>query len=131
MSIQQYEPDVYYHISPFAKNWIATSGVMNFCERNQCFWVLDTLASYVPELARTQGVDYFLIVTVDVNPDQTAVFSIKQESRDKDGDSYRVLVRQEIEYTDLTQRLTFWAINESAGDYNPACRTVVLLPEEY
>lgn len=124
-----YEAAMYYRFSPFAKNWIATSGVMNHCERNQCFWVLDTLASYVPTLAQRQGIDYFLIVTVEVKPDQTAVFTIKQEGRD--GDPYRVLVRQEIEYTDLTQSLTFWAINESTGNYNPACQTVVLLPEEY
>ena len=71
-----YEADMYYRISPFAKNWIATSGVMNHCERNRCYWVLDTLASYAPELAKRQGVDYFLIVRVEVHPDQTADFII-------------------------------------------------------
>lgn len=126
-----YDQDSYYRFSLLAKNWIATSGVMNRCEQNRCFWVLDTLASYVPTLAKTQGVDYFLIVQVEVSADQTAVFTIKQEDHDKGGDRYRVLVRQEIEYTDLSKNLTFWAINESAGDYNPACQTVVLLPEEY
>ncbi len=127
----QYQQDVYYRFSPFAKNWIATGGIMAHCERNKCFWVLDTLASYVPMLVKQKGVDYFLIVTIDVNPDQTAVFTIKQEGHDGDGDIYRVLVRQELEYTDLKDNLKFWAINESPGDYDPSAQTVVLLPEEY
>lgn len=127
-----YEADNYYRFNPFAKNWIATSGVMNHCHRNQCFWVLDTLASYVPTLARTQGVDYFLIVQVEVNPDQTAVFTIQQEQHDNEGNAtYQTLVRQEIDYTDLKDSWKFWAINESSGAYDPACQTVVLLPEEY
>jgi hypothetical protein len=124
-----YEADMYYRISPFAKNWIATSGVMNHCEQNRCYWVLDTLASYAPELAKRQGVDYFLIVRVEVHPDQTADFIIEQEDPEL-GDPV-VLIRQELEYTDLKQSLKFWAINESAGDYDSRCNTVVLLPEEY
>lgn len=124
-----YEQESYYRISPFARRWVATSGVMNTCHKEQCYWVLDTLASYVPQLARTKGVDYFLIVTVEVNPDQSAVFTIKQEGYD--GDYYRVLVCQEMDYTDLEQNLKLWAINESPGAYNPDNTTVVLLPEEY
>lgn len=127
-----YEADMYYRFSPFAKNWIATSGVMNHCERNRCFWVLDAVASYVPTLAKRNGVDYFLIVSVEVNPDKTALFTIKQEKHDRQGNHhYKTLIRQELEYTDLKESLTFWAINESAGAYDPACQTVVLLPEEY
>lgn len=129
MSQVQFEADTYYRFSPFAKRWIATSGVMNHCEKNRCFWVLDTLASYVSTLARTQGVDYFLIIQVEVNPDQTGVFTIEQE--EPGTTEHRVLVRQELDYTDLKTPLKFWAINESSGAYDPACQTVVLLPEEY
>lgn len=127
----QYQQDVYYRFSPFAKNWIATGGVLVFCDGHQCFWILDTLASYVPELSTRQGADYFLIVTVEINPDQTAVFTIKQENHDRDGEDYSVLVRQEIDYTDLKEDLKFWAINETTGAYDPTAQTVVLLPEEY
>ncbi|MDX2086046.1 MAG: hypothetical protein SFZ03_11745 [Candidatus Melainabacteria bacterium] len=126
-----YEADTYYRFSPFAKNWIATSGIMNHCEQNRCFWVLDALASYVPTLAKRKDVDYFLIVTVEVNPDQTAVFTIKQEIRDALAEGEEVLIRQAIDYTDLKETWKFWAINETSGAYDPACQTVVLLPEEY
>lgn len=127
-----YEADMYYRFSPFAKNWIATSGVMNFCEQNRCYWVLDTVASYVPTLAKRKNVDYFLIVTVEVNSeDKTALFTIKQEIRDALTEGEEVLIRQAIEYTDLTESLKFWAINESYGDYDPKNQTVVLLPDEY
>lgn len=34
-----YEADTYDRFSPFAKHWIATSGIMNHCETNRCFWV--------------------------------------------------------------------------------------------
>ena len=124
-----YEPDTYYRFSPFAKRWIATSGVMNHCQLHRCFWVLDNLASYVAELAKKKHVDYFLIVHVEVNPDKTAVFTIQQEARHDEG--YITLVRQVLDYTDLKESWTFWAINESSGNYDPACQTVVLLPDEY
>lgn len=131
-----YEADTYYRFSPFAQNWIATSGVMNHCERHKCFWVLDTLASYVSTLNQAQRnkhpIDYFLIVQVEVKPDQTAVFTLQQEDVDQEGTSgYTTLIRQEIEYTDLKESLKFWAINESSGNYDPDAQTVVLLPEEY
>lgn len=127
----QYQQDVYYRFSPFAKNWIATGGIMAYCDRYQCFWVLDTLASYVPTLAKQSDVDYFLIVTVEVSLDQTAIFTVKQEDHTKDGEQYRVLIRQEISFSDLKDNLKFWAINESPGQYDPSAQTVVLLPEEY
>lgn len=127
-----YEADTYYRFSPFAKNWVATSSIMNFCERNQCFWVLDTIASYVPILAKRKGVDYFLIVTVEGKPNQKATFSIKQEDVDQEENSqYKTLIRQDIDYTNLKTDLKFWAINESPGNYDPSAQTVVLLPEEY
>jgi len=127
-----YEQDMYYRFNPFAKNWIATSGVMNYCERNKCFWVLDTLASYVPTLAKEKGVDYCLIVTVEVSPDQKAVFKITQEEHDEEGNSAdKTLIRQDIDYTDLKEGLKFWAINETSGSYDPTAQTVVLLPDEY
>lgn len=127
-----YEDEKYYRFNPFAKNWVATSGIMNHCEKSQCFWVLDAIASYVPTLAKCKGVDYFLIVSVEVNQNKTALFTIKQEQHDeREGCHYKVIIQQEIEYTDLKENLTFWAINESSGVYDPACQTVVLLPEEY
>ena len=126
-----YETDTYYRFSPFVRNWIATSGVMSFCEHHRCFWVLDTVASYVPTLAKRKGIDYFLIVTVEVNPDKTALFTIKQEIRNALAEGEEVLIRQVIDYTDLKENLKFWAINESPGDYDPKNQTVVLLPDEY
>lgn len=126
-----YETDMYYRFSPFVRNWIATSGIMSFCERHRCFWVLDTVASYVPTLAKRKGVDYFLIVTVEVNPDKTALFTIKQEIRDALDEGEEVLIRQVIDHTDLAENLKFWAINESPGDYDPKNQTVILLPDEY
>ncbi len=127
-----YQQDVYYRFSPFTKHWIATGGVMAYCERNKCFWVLDTIASYVPTLAKRKGVDYFLIVTVEVKPDKSAVFTIQQEEYDQEGNHhYKTLIQQDIEYTDLTEGLKFWAINETSGAYDPMAQTVVLLPEEY
>ena len=125
-----YEQDTYSRISPFAKRWIATYGVMAHCEEHRCYWVLDALASYVPDLNQRDGVDYFLIVKVTVNPDQTAVFTIEQEDPEE-GENV-VLIRQELDYTDLKESLTFWAICESSGrEYDPKAQTVVLLPEEY
>ncbi len=126
-----YQPETYYKFNPFARNWIATYGVMTTCEHLQCHWVLDVIASYVSKLSGIKDIDYFLIITVKVNDDQSAVFTLKQEDQLDSDEVYRTLITQELDYTDLKEDITFWAINESPGNYDPQNRTVVLLPDEY
>lgn len=114
-----FEPDKYYRFSPFC-SWIATSGIMNQCEECKCFWILDVVASYVPQLAKA---DYLKIIEVKLNKasgdgeGQGALFTVHDEINGE-------LVRQEIQFTDLEKDVKWWAITDDE-------HTVILLPEEY
>lgn len=127
-----YKPDTYYRFNGFAPNWLATSGVMNYCEENGCHWVLDTLASYAPTMAKRQGLDYLLVVEVRRTDGQGGIFTIKQETHDGNSHGEEIVVRQDFDYTSLKRNLKFWAINESMdGKHDPSAKTIVMLPEEY
>ena len=111
-------------------DWVATSGIMNFCHDNKCFWVLDVVTSYLPYLfglAKSRDIDYMLIIEVKVGKKNKAVFTISQQPEEE----RQILFKQNIPYTTLNENLIFWAINETADNYNFTSRTVLLLPEEY
>lgn len=125
--------DLQYHrFSMFTKQWVATTGIMQYCENNKCNWVLDVIASYIPKInkkAHITGLDRMLLINVEKNKSNDgAKFSISHEVR---GTIVQIL-QQRIPFTDLEENLKFWAINESGKEYfNPPARTIVLLPEEY
>jgi hypothetical protein len=110
-----YESESYYKFSAFVTDWIATAGVMNFCEENACYWILDVIESYTPQLKEA---DYLKIIEVVVDTEKSScVFTIRDEIKGE-------LIRQEIPFTDLTENVVIWGITE-------ADRTVLLLPSEY
>lgn len=127
-----YEPDTYYRFNAFAKNWLATSGVMNYCEENKCHWVLDTLASYAPTMAKRQGLDYLLVVEVKLAGKHGGIFTITQETWDGKSHGEEIVIRQDFDFTSLKAPVKFWAVNESEdGKHDPSAKTIVMLPEEY
>ena len=109
-----YEVEKLYQFSSFTKAWVATSGIMNFVDKNKCYWLLDIAASYVPQL---KDADYLKIITVELTDGHRAVFKVTDEINGE-------LITQYIEYTDLTCGIKWWAITEDD-------LTTVLLPEEY
>ena len=109
-----YDIDKRYQFSPFTKSWVATGAIMELCEESSCFWVLDIVASYTPEL---KNADYLKIITVELKDGHRAVFKVSDEINGE-------LITQDIEYTDLTCGIKWWAITEDD-------LTTVLLPEEY
>ena len=125
---KMYESETYYKFNYFAINWVATCGVMNYCHDNKCKWILDVISSYVLKLSRMRSVDYMLIVEVALDSKRGATFTISQQPAN---DEPTVLIRQTVEFTDLQHGVKFWAINESADNYDPRSRTVLMLPEEY
>ena len=68
-----------------------------------------------------------LIIEVKVGKKNKAVFTISQQPEEE----RQILFKQNIPYTTLNENLIFWAINETADNYNFTSRTVLLLPEEY
>ena len=112
-----YEDGKYYRFNAFARNYIATAGVMNLAEEKQCYWFLDCIASYAKTESVLKG-DYLRVVEIiKNNNDAGCVFKITDEISGE-------LVIQEIPYTDLKENLKVWCIEE-------ADRVIVLLPSEY
>lgn len=123
-----FQNDNLYKFNLFSKNWVATSGVMNFAEEHKAHWLLDVVASYAvsPKLAHA---DYMLVINVKLNKTGSGcLFTITHEVNGE----HVVIVRQRIPYTDLDQDVTMWAINDSAdGRYSYQTRTTVMFPDEY
>jgi hypothetical protein len=138
MQTKIYEADTYYKFGMFSRNWVATSGIMNFAETNQCYWLLDMVASYIPTLNTIKNIDYLLVIKLTLT-DQP----FKSDSTDEPCNAYFTIshevegtqveiIRQDIVFTDLESNVVFWAINQTeTGYYEPHNQTVLLLPEEY
>lgn len=109
----EYRDDCRYRFNPFAYNYVATAGVMNFAEEHKCYWLLDIVASYREQI---KGADYLKIVDFVLNG-KGGEFSIRDEITG-------VLVVQEVEFTDLTEDAKFWLITEEDLE-------VLILPSEY
>lgn len=113
--------------------WLATEGVLEYCQENKCMWIFDVITSYIPKLTRlwVKGyVDYMLVITVKLNKTNksSATFKISHEV---EGDMV-TLITQKIEYTTLPENVEFWAINSSSNQsYHPAKSTTLMLPSEY
>jgi len=122
MQTKHYELDQYYRFSPFARNWLATAGVMNLAEQKQCYWLLDIIASYAQQLNK-MSTDYMLVIEVRLTGNDGAIFTIEHEVNGKK----ERLITQEIEHTTLTQPITIWSLAQ--GDSN--AKAVLLLPSEY
>ena len=112
-----YEDGVRYRINPFARNYVATAGVMIWIEDHKAYWLLDVIASYRNDLIKKKA-DYLKICEMKVDVANTCgVFTITDEINGE-------LIRQVIPYTDLTESIKIWAIDEDD-------LVVCILPEEY
>ena len=89
-----------------------TDGVKFLCEKAECFWFADIIASHqFNPLVKSED---FQVYTLKVNPDQTALITI-------DNGNGKVLETQEITYTDFPlESMIVWCIGK-----------VALLPHEY
>jgi len=89
---------------------LITDGVKALCERFECWWFLDIVCSYQPDLK----LEEFQVWSLGVNEDNSAVI-ICTDGNDK------LLKTQEIPYTDFkATEATFWYVEG-----------IVLLPSEY
>jgi hypothetical protein len=125
-----YEQDAYYKFNSFHKacNWVATCGVMQQAEDDECYWLLDMVASYIPMLNSLKEIGYLLVIEFVPSPENIGsggTFTIKDENYPYP------LVTQVVEFSYLKKNVKWWSICETAGNYDPKARTVLLLPEEY
>jgi hypothetical protein len=77
-----------------------TDSVRDFAEKYCAYWALDIVASYLPEISEYD----FLIIYFDVADDRCS-FYVKEDTGLPD------IVRQAIEYTDLTVSIKLYLID--------------------
>ena len=106
----QFTGTTQYHRSTFGRLNL-TDGVHYLREKANCYWLIDIIESYQPELKKAG----FQIWGIKVNEDKTATVSCKEDSDKKP------IVTQELEYTDFPLK-----------DFELYCIDgVVLLKSEY
>lgn len=110
----EYDQDTIYLFNRFSPTWFATAGVMRFCEEKSCHWLLDVVASYSAQL---KDADYLKVIDLKLGEGSKAFFTVMDEVTG-------LLVKQEIDFTDLDVDVKWWAVTE--GD-----KTTVLFPSEY
>jgi len=104
---------------------IATEGVMHLAKEAKAYWLLDAIASYLPDARKGKHGDDFRWMsfwTLTKTGDTTATL------RGDDGNK-NVKVTQEIEYTDIWQnfdgdQLVIWAQDDEQY-------VTLMLPSEY
>jgi hypothetical protein len=79
---------------------IYTDSVKDFAEEKTAYWTLDIVASYLPILRKYD----FLVIFFNVDDGRCSFFAI-EDTGEPD------VVRQEIEYTDLTVSIKLYFID--------------------
>lgn len=127
MNTQQYQDGNYYQANVFARNVLATAGIMNFCEEHKCYWLLDVIVSHLPTAVKKQA-DYMLVAELKLGKNDSCVFTLSDEFNGEP----RIIAKQNIEFTDLDQDTVFWVINDDPSvPFSLKNRSIILLPSEY
>ena len=94
-------------------NFVYTDGVAYLAEKAKCYWLLDAIGSYQPELRKKKEIPFQLWILKVKN--SKAVLTMSEDKGAK------VLVKQEIDYTDFPmESIELYYIDN-----------VLLLPSEY
>ena len=113
--------DSYTVFNPFARMFVATSGVMSMAKENECFWALDVVASYANKIIREfqKTTNTFYVVHVLKNmEDSGATFYLS------DGD-YNILITQKIPFSDIPKNLYMFLQFDGGQHF------VLMMPSEY
>ena len=96
-----YGTENYHRINPFCPYVVVTDGMLTVLEKAECFWLFDMMASYYPEMKKSN--EYFFVAKLKVKKNNSAEFSIVYEKYDyekEDGVDVK-LCSQKIPFTDL------------------------------
>lgn len=111
----------YYRVSPIHGNLVLTDGVKYLCERAQCYWLVDIVASYQYKLTS----EPFQVWTLGIDADE-----MRGSVRCEDGNG-NILVRQELEYTDfpIETGITLFLEEGGIGPLGPVYMVLMLTSE--
>lgn len=111
-----YGTEKYHRINAFFNNFLVTDGVFDAFNKKKCFWVGDTVASYINSL-KTVHSGTFFTVNITINEDSSCDFIIH------DG-NYNLIIHQPIPFTDLEINLEFFLVYDQVN-------WIMMLPSEY
>ena len=115
-----------YHRLTLVKRCLATDGVALMCEKLKCFWFMDIVGSYIPDIEKAMNKDgnTFFVGVFDLDDNDS-----KGQFRIEDGD-YNIYITQDVEYTDLKKSIKVF-IAAQQEDEDSKLNWVVMLPSEY
>lgn len=119
-NINFYKPDGFYGTEKYYRlsclvNLYGTDGIAYVLETKSCFWIGDIIASYYDKLLKR---NYFYVVYFLKDEKQVIITD----------DNDEIVVKQDIEYTDLDCNLKFFM---SKTAFNGKKCFVLMLPSEY
>lgn len=82
--------------------FIFTSTIKDFCELNECYWILDVVGSHIPKMKKYD----FLVITFDVN-NERCTFAAREDTNREE------VLYQFIEYTDMSVSIKLYWENET------------------
>jgi hypothetical protein len=113
-----------YHKLTFMSRLLCTDGVKLVADQCGAYWLVDLVASHLPNVVRKLGRDgwlYFCYLTVK---DGKAVVEFKRDV----GKQHKALARQEIEYTDFPEGEHTFYIQSMDEENRMYC---MMVPQEY
>ncbi|PSB01399.1 DUF6876 family protein [Merismopedia glauca] len=93
-----------------------TQGIKHLASDRHCYWLIDAIRSYQPQLRKKQDLVEFQLWELTVDLDKsTAVLTCKADKNEPPS------VEQHIEFTDYPEKTAKFYV----------CDDVLMLPEEY
>ncbi len=106
-----------YHRTTFLHAFVSTDGVIEMFKTLSCFWIGDVVVSWLPDLKKASLGETFFAVKIIRDQAKGARFTI-------DDGNGKVLISQNIEYSDLPQNVKLFLVYCDET-------WVLMLPSEY
>jgi hypothetical protein len=120
-----------------SNNLLYTEGIKDFAQTLGAYWLIDTVASYMPQVLKTYETneETFFVIEVCVNKEQQSYFEIYHEGWiDNDYHECITVAKQNIPFIDLPTKedevVTSYKFFLELSSFNPLAYTL-LLPSEH
>lgn len=110
----------HYYRHGLTRDLMHTDGVEIMCQKLQCYWLVDIVASYIHRLKKIDDTMFF--PKLHLGKDSTAVFTI--DDGGKGDEKPHIWITQEIPFTDCTENISLYLSMDED-------RYVLYLPSEY
>lgn len=108
----------YHRWSILFRNMVLTDGAQALADKGRCYWLMDAIASYLPQMKRHEQLSQIAFWNLKKDGNK-AVLTCRVDS------GYKPSITQKFEYTDFPMDVDLWVQPLDAETY------VIMLPSEY